>query len=172
MLKVTDYSNHRGGVVMLLPQIHSMYKENALADKSGVLQNPGHIVTWQQKIKKRLTDVNWHFIIATQNDRLVGVLFYRYEVGNAYIEEFQFHKNFEGDTEAFDKIFKKLEMDKKAAGAVFYVSQFVKLEKNKEILASAGFKEVRADGYELLGSFSEARASLRLRFFAGSGTVV
>ena len=172
MLKVTDYSKHRGGVVALLPQIHSMYKENALADKSGVLQNPGHIVTWQQKIKKRLTDINWRFLIATQKDRLVGVMFYRYDNNNAYIEEFQFHKNFEGDTEAFDQIFKKIEMDKKSADSVFYVGQFVKLEKNKEILASAGFKEVSKEGYELLGSLSEARASLRLRFFAGSGTVV
>ena len=172
MLKVTDYSSHRGGVVTLLPQIHSMYKQNALADKSGVLQNPGHIVTWQQKIKKRLTDINWHFIIATQKDRLAGVLFYRYDGNNAYIEEFQFHKNFEGDTEAYDQIFKKVEMDRKSAGAVFYVSQFVKLEKNKEILASAGFKEVSVNGYEQLGSFAEARASLKLRFFAGSGSVV
>ena len=172
MLRVIDYSNHRGGVVALLPQIHSMYKENALADKSGVLQNPGHIVTWQQKIKKRLTDINWHFIIATQRDRLVGVLFYRYEGFSAYIEEFQFHKNFEGDTEAFDQIFKKLEMDKKSASAVFYVSRFVKLERNKELLASVGFKEISEEGYESLGSFNEARASLRLRFFAGSSTVV
>ena len=172
MLKVTDYSSHRGGVVNLLPKIHSMYKENALADKSGVLQNPGHIVTWQQKIKKRLTDINWHFVIATQKDRLVGVLFYRYERNNAYIEEFQFHKNFEGDIEAFDQIFKKMEMDKKSSSAVFYVSRFVKLEKNKEILASAGFKDTSTDDYEQLGSFSEARASLKLRFFAGSGAVV
>ena len=172
MLKVTDYSKHRGGVVTLLPQIHAMYKENALADKSGVLPNPGHIVTWQQKIKKRLTDINWRFLIATQNDKIVGVLFYRYEGNNAYVEEFQFHKNFDGDVEAFDQIFKKLEMDKKSQNAVFFVSQFVKLEKNKELLASAGFKEVTEQGYELLGSLSEARASLRLRFFAGSGTVV
>ena len=172
MLKVTDYSNHRGGVVALLPQIHSMYKENALADKSGVLQNPGHIITWQQQLKKRLTDINWRFLVATQKDRLVGVLFYRYEAGNAYIEEFQFHKNFEGDTEAFDQIFKKLEMDNKSSKAVFYVSRFVKLEKNKELLASAGFKEVSTDEYEQLGSFGEARASLKLRFFAGSGSVV
>ena len=172
MLKVTDYSNHRGGVVTLLPQIHSMYKENALADKSGVLQNPGHIITWQQKIKKRLTDINWKFLIATQKDRLVGVLFYRYDGANAYVEEFQFHKSFEGDTEAFDQIFKKLEMDKKSSSAVFYVSKYVKLEKNKEILASAGFKEFSGDGYELLGNFNEARASLRLRFFTGSGAIV
>ena len=119
MLKVTDYSNRRGGVVNLLPQIHSMYKENALADKSGVLQNPGHIITWQQQIKKRLMDINWRFLIATQRDRIVGVLFYRYEISNAYIEELQFHKNFESDTEAFDQIFKKLEMDKKSGDAVF-----------------------------------------------------
>ena len=172
MLRVTDYSNHRGGVITLLPQIHSMYKENALADKSGVLQNPGHIITWQQKIKKRLTDINWRFLIATQKDKLVGVLFFRYNGTNAFIEEFQFHKNFEGDTYAFDQIFKKLEMDKKSQSAVFYVSQFVKLDKNKEILASAGFKEVSGDEYELLGNLNEARASLRLRFFAGSGAIV
>ena len=172
MLKVTDYSNHRGGVVALLPQIHSMFKENALADKSGVLQNPGHIVTWQQKIKKQLTDINRRFIVATQRDRLVGVLFYRYDGTNAYIEEFQFQKRFESDVEAFDQIFKKLEIDKKSADAVFYVSRFVKLEKNKEILASAGFKEVSEDEYEKLGSFGEARASLKLRFFAGSGAIV
>ena len=172
MLRVTDFSSHRGGVVALLPKIHSMFKENARADRSGVLQNPGHIVTWQQKIKKRLTDINWHFVIATQGDRLVGVLFYRHEGNNAYIEELQFHKDFEGDTEAFDLIFKKLEMDKKALSAVFYVSQYVKLEKNKEILASVGIKEAAACGYENLGSLGEAKASLRLRFFAGSGTVV
>ena len=172
MLKITDYSNHRGGVVTLLPQIHSMFKENALADRSGVLQNPGHIVTWQQKIKKLLTDINWRFIIATQRERLVGVLFYRYDGNNAYIEEFQFQKRFENDTEAYDQIFKKLEMDRKSAGAVFYVSRFIKLEKNKEILASAGFKEACADGYELLGTFNEARASLKLRFFVGSGNIV
>ena len=171
MLKITDYSKHRGGVVALLPQIHAMYKENALADKSGTLQNPGHIITWQQQIKRRLTDINWRFLIATQRDKIVGVMFYRYSGSNAYIEEFQFHKDFEGDTEAFDMIFKKLEMDNKSAGAVFYVSRFVKLEKNKEILASAGFKEVSEDGYELLGSFNEARGSLRLRFFAGSGAI-
>ena len=170
MLKITDYSTHRGGVVTLLPKIHAMFKDNAQSDKTGVLKHPGHIITWQQQIKKQLTDINQRFIIATEGTELAGLLFYRYENGSAYIEEMQFAKTYENQTAAFDGIFKKLEMDKAAHGAVFYVSDRIKLERNKEILAAAGFKESIENGYEKLGSLAEAAAGLRLRFFAKRAT--
>ena len=172
MLKVTDYSNQRGGVVKLLPKIHRMFKENALTDRSGTLQDPGHLVTWQQKMSKLLVDVNWRFIAAVDGDELAGVLFLRFfssdEVTEAYIEEMQFSRRFYGDTAVFDAVFAKLAMDRKTGDAVFFVSERVRLEKNKEILASVGLVEVATGGFERLGSLSEARASLRIRFFAGS----
>ena len=171
MLKVTDFSSHRGGVLSLLPKIHSMFKENAAADKSGTLKNPGHIVTWQQRIKKQLTDINWRFIIAAFDKKLAGVMFYRFEEENAYIEEFQFDKDFIGDELVFDQILKKIEMDKKAHTAVFYVSKHIKLEKNKEILASVGIKDEQGE-YEKLGTLNETRGNLKIRFFAGSNSVV
>ena len=167
MLKVTDYSTHRGGVVTLLPKIHAMFKENARNDKAGVLKNPGHIITWQQLIKKQLTDINRRFIIATYQTELAGLLFYRYENGNAYIEEMQFATAHKNQVAAFDALFKKVEMDPKAHGAVFFVSDRIKLERNKEILASVGFKDSVENGYEKLGSLAEAASSLKLRFFQG-----
>ena len=170
MLKITDFSTHRGGVVALLPKIYAMLKENALGDKSGVLRNPGHIITWQQEIKKQLTDINRRFIIATEQGEICGILFYRHENENAYIEEMQFSKNNKNQVAAFDGMFKKLELDKKSANAVFYVSDRIKLERNKEILAAVGFKENIKNGYDRLGSLGEATAVLKIRFFATNNT--
>ena len=172
MLKTTDFSNRRGGVVPLLPKIHAMFKENALADKSGTLKTPGHFVIWQQQMNVRLRDINWRFIIALDDTKLAGLLFYRHETGSVYIEELQFEKNYAGDIAVFDALFFKVEMDKKAIDANFFASVNVKLERNKEMLASVGFKECAPDGYESIGNLNETKNSLKIRFFAGSGGIV
>ena len=171
MITVSDFSKHRGGILRLLPDVYAMFKENAQADRAGVLRMPGHFVTWQQDFKKQLTDINWRFIAATHPGGVAGVLFYRHSAapagGEAYIEEFQLRRGFSGDTALFDQLFKKLDFDRDALSATFFVGRNVKLEKNKEILAAAGIKEGAAWEYERLGSLAEARGALRLRFFAG-----
>ena len=168
MVKVVDYSNHRGGILALLPKIYAMHKENAASDKSGTLQPPGHFVTWQQGFKKRLTDIDWRFIVATFGGDVAGALFFRFDGGDAYIEELQLSKAFARNEAVFDQIFKKLDFDKRALGATFHAGPHVKLDRGKEMLASVGNKEAPAGGYEKLGGLGEARAALRLRFFAGA----
>jgi len=164
MLEFFDYSNRRGTLVGLLPNIHKLLTENANRDKLAGIQPPEHIVTWSQKMKTQLLDINRRFLVAMEGKILAGILFYRYEGTNLYIEDLHVTWAFRNKPHVAEGLLKRLEYDANAKNAAFYASERIKTDADKEILASVGFKETHKDGWESLGSMSTAIGILKLRY--------
>ena len=164
MLEFIDFSSRRGGVVNLLPKIHQLLKQNANNDKLAGNEPPEHIVTWSQKIKTQLLDIDRRFLVAKDNGILAGFLFYRHDGGSLYIEDLQVAWNFRNNPAVVEGLLKKLEFDAAARDAEFFASERVKSEADKEILASVGFKQVFEDGWEKLGTMTSAIGILKLRY--------
>ena len=164
MLEFFDYSNRRGVLVGWLPKVHAMLKDNAHRDQLAGIQPPEHIVTWSQKMKAQLLDISRRFLVATKGTMLAGILFYRYEDGNLYIEDLHINWAFRKNPQVVEGLLKKLEFDTNAKNAAFYASERIKSDADKEILASVGFKESHEGGWENLGSMSTAVGILKLRY--------
>ena len=164
MLEFFDYSNRRGVLVGWLPKIHTLLKNNALRDTLAGIQPPEHIVTWTQKMKAGLLDINRRFLVATEGTMLAGILFYRHENGNVYIEDLHVDWAFRKNPQVVEGLLKKLEFDTNAKDATFYASERIKSDADKEILASVGFKESHEGGWENLGGLSTTIGILKLRY--------
>jgi len=164
MLEFIDYSSRRGALVGLQQSIYNMQKDNALRDKLSGIQPPEHIVTWSQKMKVNLLDINRHFLVAMDGKVLAGILFYRYQGANLYIEDLSVPWAYRKNPKVIDGLLKKLEYDANARDATFFASERIKSEADKEILASVGFKETHEDGWENLGNMSVAVGKLKLRY--------
>ena len=156
MITISDYSNRRGALVPLLKPIYSILSQNV-----GEIEN---IIFWQQKMRKNLVDISWRFLVAKQEADLVGFFFYRYSGTNIYIEELQLAKAYRNNQQALDGLLKKLEQDHNAKTATFFSNDRMKLEHNKEILASVGFKDTFEDGWENLGGFESAVNAIKVRY--------
>jgi hypothetical protein len=53
--------------------------------------------------------------------------------------------------------------------AEVFAGERIKVERDKEILASVGFKDTYIDGYQLLGNPRDAEAALKLRYLGETG---
>jgi len=169
MLEFIDYSTRRGAMVALLPKIHALLTEIAVRDKIAGITPPEHLVSWQHKARKELLEVNRRFLVAMDGNLLAGLFFYRYNKdkagkNNIYIEDVQiawvFHKN----PLVLEGLLKKLEYDADARNANFFASNRIRVETNKEILASVGFKEEKEGDWENLGNFKEMTNALKVRY--------
>jgi len=80
MITAFDYSFRRGVLVPLLKQIYTIISQNVAGTEN--------IITWQQKMRKNLIDINWRFIIAVDGANLLGFIFYRY--ANSHKEQLDF----------------------------------------------------------------------------------
>jgi hypothetical protein len=167
-MDINDYSSRRGVLVPLFPKIHGMLKENAERDKLSALEPPEHIITWQQKMRQSIVDVNRRFFVALDGGNLAGIFFYRYDGKSIYIEDVQTAWAYRKNPDIIDGFLKKLEFDAGTRDATFFASERVKSDSDKEMLASKGFKETHADGWEKLGTFSQAAAAIKLRYNRGS----
>ena len=157
MIEIFDHSNRRGVLVPMLKNIHALISQNVSPMENFIL--------WSHKIRKILLDINWRFLTATSGTNVVGLLFYRYEGGAIYIEEMHISRTHSKNPQVtLDGLLKKLEFDQGTKDAIFYASDKLKQEANKEILAAAGFKDEHAGGWECLGSFSETVNALKLRY--------
>ena len=172
MLEFIDYSTRRGAMVALLPKIHALLTELAVRDKIAGLTPPEHLVTWQHKARKELLEVHRRFLVAMDGNLLAGLFFYRYDEnkeneGNIYIEDVQIAWVFQKNSLVLEGLLKKLEYDADARNANFFASGRIRIETNKEILASVGFKEVKEGEWENLGNFKEMANALKTRYSRG-----
>jgi hypothetical protein len=166
MLEINDYSSRRGVIVPLLPKIHAMLKENAENDKLAGLEPPEHVITWTQKMRKDIVDINRRFFVALDGANLAGILFYRYDGTDIYIEDLHVAWPFRHNAGVIEGFIKRLEFDGGTKDAKFFASDRVKIESDKEILESKGFKS-RGEGWETLGTFKQTVAALKLRYNRG-----
>lgn len=169
MLEINDYSSRRGILVPLLSKIYTMFKENAERDKLADIPPPEHLITWQHKIRKKLLDINRRFLVAMDGGMLAGVFFYRYEGADIYIEDVQTAWAFRNNPYVINGFLKKLEYDHGTKEATFFVSDRIKVDSDKELLARKGFKDKYEGGWEKLGTFSQAVAAIKLRYNRGIG---
>lgn len=167
MIEIHDYSGRRGALVPFFPKIHAMLKENAERDKMAGLEPPEHIVTWTQKLRKVLLDINRRFIVAADGGNLAGVFFYRYDATKVFIEDLQIAWAYRNNPNVIEGFLKKLEYDQAAKDATFYASERVKIDSDKEILAAKGFKTTHEDGWEELGTLQQAAGAIKIRYSRG-----
>jgi len=164
MIEFFDYSGRRGALVTLLPKIHALLTENAQKDKLSGISQPEHIVTWQQKKKAVLLDINWRFLVCMDGPILAGLFFYRYQGSNIYIEDLHVAWAYRNNKAIIEGLLKKLEYDANAKDSTFFAGERIKTESDKEILASVGFKQEHEGGWENVGSLSQAVNALKLRY--------
>ena len=164
MIEIYDYSNRRGILVPMLPKMYEIITKNATLDKMAGIAPPEHIITWQHRVKKELTDLSRRFIVAMDCGTLAGFLFYRYQGGDVYIEELQIAWIQRNKPQILDGFLKKLELDAGTENALFYVNDRIKTEASKEILASVGLREKHEGGWECLGDRTATSTALRIRY--------
>ena len=163
MIEFFDYSSRRGVLVPLLPKVHALLPENAKNDKTSGQEPPEHIITWQQKIRQQVVDINRRFLVAKEGEDLAGLLFYRFQGTDIYIEDLHVSWKHRNNIQVVEGLLKKLEFDQGAKDASFYASNRVKIEHDKEILADRA-REERSDGWEALGSLGQTINALRIRY--------
>ncbi|MCL2577219.1 MAG: hypothetical protein FWE27_04115 [Defluviitaleaceae bacterium] len=167
MLEINDYSSRRGVLVPMLPKIHEMLKINAERDKLSGLEPPEHIIMWQQKMRKSITDINRRLFVALDGGILAGIFFYRYDGENIFIEDVHTAWAYRNNPGVIDGFLKRLEYDAGTKNATFFVGERVKIDADKEMLAAKGFKETHTDGWEKLGTREQASAAIKLRYNRG-----
>jgi hypothetical protein len=169
MLEINDYSSRRGVIVQLLPQIHALLKANA-QEKLTNLVPPEHVITWTQKMRRVVLDINRRFIVAVDGGNLAGIFFYRSDLRNGkkiFFEDVQVSSKYKNNPLVIDGFLKKLEFDQNAKDATFYASERIKIDFDKELLAAKGFKVEHEDGWEKLGDFKDAAGALKIRYNRG-----
>jgi hypothetical protein len=120
---IHDYSNRRGVLVPLLPKVHALLKEIAERDKISGLETPEHVITWQQKKRKELTEINRRFLIAMDGEILAGIFFYRYEGKKIFLEDVQTAWAYRNNPRVMEGFLKKLEYDAGTKDAIFFASK-------------------------------------------------
>ncbi|MCL2840545.1 MAG: hypothetical protein FWE05_07190 [Defluviitaleaceae bacterium] len=168
MLTFIDYSSRRGALVPLLPKMHKMFTENAMNDTLSGIAPPENIIIWRQKMSSRLVDISRRFLVAYDTDVLVGILIYRYDSTDIYIEELQISWLYRDNPNVLEGLIKKLEYDSGTKDATFFASERIKIEADKEKLAAVGISEARENGWEKLGSLPVTIAALKIRYNRGS----
>ena len=128
MLEFIDYTNRRGALVRLQDSIYNMQKDNAQRDKLALAPPPTHIVSWTQTMKRNLLDVNRHFIVAMDNKKLAGILFYRYSGTNLYLEDFHIAWGYRSVPQVAEGLLKKVELDTKSKDATVFASVQIKTD--------------------------------------------
>ncbi|MCL1843868.1 MAG: hypothetical protein FWF79_08645 [Defluviitaleaceae bacterium] len=169
MLEIIDYSSRRGAIVPFLTKMHAVIKENSLRDKLAGMKPPEHVITWSQKMRKVLLDINRRFYIALDGQMLAGVFFYRVDGGKAFIEDVQVAWAYRNNAHVIDGFLRKLEYDVSLKDSTFYASERVKADADAEMLASKGFKKKYVDGWEELGTLSQASQAIKIRYSRGMG---
>lgn len=156
LIEVFDHSNRRGALVPMLKNIHALIGENVSPMENMIL--------WSHKMRKILLDINWRFLTAMSGNDIAGLLFYRYEGNNVYIEEMHVSLAHSKNPQVIEALLKKLEFDPGVKDATFYANDRMKLEANKEILAGVGFRDELEGGWECLGDFSATINTIKLRY--------
>lgn len=164
MISVFDHSSRRGALVPMLNKIHALIAENAARDTLAGVEPPQNLILWTHKMRKHLVDIKWRFLVATDATNLAGLMFYRYEGNAIYIEEMHVAWAHRNNPQVIEGLLKKLEFDQGTQDAAFYANSRMKLEVNKEILASVGFKDEHEGGWECLGDLAATVNALKLRY--------
>ena len=164
MIEVFDRSGRRGVLVPMLKKIHELIATNALRDTAAGLPPPDNYIIWSHKMRKQLVDIKWRFLVAMDGATIAGLMFYRYLDTAIYIEELQIAWAYRKNPQVIEGLLRKLEFDPGTKVAVFYANDRMKLEPDKEILASVGFRDEHEGGWECLGSFADAVNAIKLRY--------
>jgi len=175
MIEITDYSGRRGALVPLFPRIHEITKENALRDKVAKLEQPEHVVTWQHKMRKVILDISRRFVVARDGAFLAGIFFYRFDAQDrqkVYIEDVQVAWAYRNSTDVMDGFLQRVEKDPIAGvkGVTFFASKRIKIDADSEKLLSRGHTFERENGWEKLGTFAQAAAALKTRYYRNTST--
>ena len=163
-MTIHDYSNRRGVLVPLLPKVHALLKEIAERDK--LSEAPEHVITWQQKKRLELTDINRRFLVAMDGEILAGIFFYRYadSATKVFLEDVQVAWSYRNNPRVIEGFLKKLEYDAGTKDAAFFTSERIKHDADKEILASKG---LATETDNELGSFPQMVAAMKIRYNRG-----
>ncbi len=165
MPEVIDYSNRRGALVPLMPKIHALLTENAEKDTLAAFAKPENIIFWKQKMGKAFLEIKNRYILTVNAGDIAGLMFYRLEDGAAYISQlqaaWQYRRNPTIIEAMIDKFITNNEV--KTCREVF-AGENIKAPHDKELLAAVGFKDTFPDGWEPLGSVSDAAGALRTRY--------
>jgi len=174
MLEFFDYSNRRGVMVQFLPGVHALLLNNSQKDKLACLPPPEHIITWQQRLRNELLDINRRFLIAVnkteprrpgeKNANVAGVFFYRYSGNDIYIEELQIAWDLRNDPQVLEGLMKKLEFDIGTKEVTFFAGERIKVESDKEQLAAKLLTKTNAENWENLGNLKAAINALKFRY--------
>lgn len=157
-MEIIDYSNRRGAIVHLLPQVYAMLKKDR--------KDMPNIILWNIEMKQYVLDINikWVFALAGKKE-VLGILFYRVgkDGSSLYIEELQAINA--TVAEALIKKFEQTDIVK--TKTTFYASQDIKRMESEEILETVGLQDesvFNEEGYQPLGSLNDTVKDLRLRY--------
>ena len=179
MLEVHDYSNRRGVLVAMLPAIYDIFTENAREDKLSKSAHPENIIFWKQKMNRHLVDVSRRYLVVNDGALLAGLLFYRLqpevEKIRIYIEDMQVARPWRKNPSVVDLLISRLENAPMVKDAVFFASNRIRIEANKDLLEpvsidpshykSPGLLKENQDGqWEMLGDLKSATSALKTRY--------
>ena len=166
MLEILDYSARRGVVALMLDKIYSALDENASCEKLSNAKPPGNKILWKQSYKKILLETERRWLFAMEGDKIAGFVFYRLGVGGrVYLNEFLLSPDYTSDRAVFSALLDKFFYDpsvKNCAG--IFAGENVRIEHDKELLASVGFRDEYEDGFQSLGGPADAAGALKIRY--------
>jgi hypothetical protein len=165
MLEITDYSNRRGALVPMFPKIHALFAENATKDTLARFTPPENIILWKQRYRKLLLEINRRFLLVIDGYAITGLMFYHFKDGAVYLDELQIGWYYRNNPAVFNLLIEKfVNSNEVKAVSMVYAGANIKSPADKELLASVGFTEKFPEGFEPLGSVSEAAGALKLRY--------
>ena len=166
-MNVVDFSNRRGAIVHLLPQVHALINGGLPGGSS----SPSNYVLWNHNMSKALVDVNRKWLFALEETRKVrstdnvkGIFFYRLGTDgrSVYVDTLIAPKGI------IEPLLTKFERDDAVkVRESFYVSRNIRKEAAEEILETVGLQDENAfdgEGYQLLGGLAEAVNELKMRY--------
>ena len=167
MLEAIDYSNRRGVIALMLNEIYTVMAENAEKDKQANLPPPGNRILWVQRYKKIVVDVNRRWLFAMDGNSIAGFMFFRLEENGShiYLDEFMLAWPYRHNAPVFGLLLDKFMNDRavREASEVF-AGERIRIEHDKELLASVGFKDEYENGFQSLGAPNRAADTLKIRY--------
>jgi hypothetical protein len=166
-MEAVDYSGRRGIIVPMMDKIYALITENIEKDKQAGLPPPLNRIIWRQRFKRMLPEIHRRWMFILDGKSLAGLLFYHFkDNGNKlYIDELMVAWPYRHNKLVFPLMLDKFQFDREVkACREIYAGERVRMEPDKEILATAGFKETYEGGYHLLGSLPETVEALKIRY--------
>ena len=157
-MNILDFSNRRGTIVHLLPQVYALLK------KEGV--NLPNIIIWKHAMNKAVVEIHRKWVFALEGNKIVkGLLFYHLSSDgkSCYIDSLV-----ATDSKLAEALLKKFEQDDIVKERqAFYISRHVKKEASEEVLETVGLQDesvFNEHGFQPLGGLADTVSALKVRY--------